>query len=59
MTFAQYLRIETIAGGVGCTDRAFIKALHSRLSDRGKTREHRDWRHTLIRAGLEYKRKGI
>lgn len=59
MNFAQYVRIETLAGGLGCTDRAFIKALHSRLSAEGKNRANREWRHQLIRAGLAYKRKGI
>jgi len=59
MNFAQYVRIETLAGGLGCSDRAFIKALHSRLSTEGKNRENRDWRHQLIREGLAYKRKGI
>ena len=56
MTYAQYLRIETKAGGVACSNRQFIKALHTRLSNRGKTREHKEWRHNLIKEGLEIKR---
>ena len=32
MTLAQYLRIEDAAGGVGCSDRQFIKAAHTLLS---------------------------
>jgi hypothetical protein len=59
MNFAQYVRIETLAGGIGCTDCAFIRALHSRLSAEGKNRANREWRHQLIREGLAYKRKGI
>lgn len=59
MNFEQYVRIEALAGGLGCTDRAFIKALRSRMPAEGRNRANREWRHNLIRAGLAYKRKGI
>ena len=52
MTYSQYLRIESDAGGIGCTHRAFVRACHSKLADTAKTREKRDWRHMWIRDGL-------
>ena len=53
MPFAQFLRIETLAGGAGCSDRAFIRAAHTLLSPvsrvSGDARPHR---HRWIRDGL-------
>ncbi len=60
MLYSQYLRIETIAGGVGATTRQFIRACHTRLGKRGKSRELRDTRHKWIRDGIaerEYARE--
>ena len=54
MIYSQYLRIETKAGGVKCTDKQFIKACHSLLSDYGKSRKYRKNRHEWIRAGFNY-----
>ena len=56
MNYGQYLRIETLAGGVACSNIQFIRALHTKLSRRAKKPEHRQWRHKLIREGLEIKR---
>ena len=53
MTFAQYLRIENDAGGVGCSDRQFIKAAHGLLSPDGRKRWLRDARHDWLREGLD------
>lgn len=57
MTYAQYCRIETKAGGVSYTPRQFIKAAHTVLSEAGKSRLLRDGRHAWLRAGLEYHAK--
>jgi hypothetical protein len=55
MMYAQYLRIESQADGVSCTVREFIRASHSKLSAKGRSRGSRDWRHSWIRAGLRYR----
>lgn len=52
MPYSQFLRIESMAGGTSCTNTAFIRACHSVLSDEGRTRKHRTWRHSWIRSGL-------
>ena len=52
MQFSQYCRIETAAGGVGCTPRQFIKAAHGLLSPKGKNRQSREARHAWLREGL-------
>lgn len=54
MTYAQFCRIVTRAGGIGCTNREFIRAAHSLLSKVGRSLEHRNARHTWIRSGLMY-----
>lgn len=53
MTFAQYCRIETAAGGVHCTNREFIRAARALLSTDGKARAQRKARHMWIRDGLD------
>ena len=53
MLYSQYLRIETIAGGVGCTDKQFIAACHSLLKNKFSRAERND-RHAWIRDGLAY-----
>ena len=57
MMFAQYCRIESLAGGVSCTPREFIKACHSVLQKRYRFGIHartvRTGRHAWIRSGLE------
>jgi len=52
MMYAQYCRIESRAGGVGCTVREFVKACHTCLNATGRGREQRDSRHVWIRNGL-------
>ena len=52
MTHAQYMRIETAAGGTRCGNRAFIKECRKLLSPEGRTREFREIRHEWIRDGL-------
>ena len=54
MMYSQYKRIETEAGGLTCTNKQFIKACHSCLSDYGKGRKSRKNRHDWIREGLNY-----
>lgn len=54
MPYSQYLRIETLAGGVGCTNREFIRSAHSLLVKVGRSRAQRDARHAWIRSGLAY-----
>jgi hypothetical protein len=52
MTFAQYCRIETAAGGALCSNRDFIRAARGLLHDEAM---HHDWRarrHAWLRAGL-------
>lgn len=56
MTFAQYCRIETAAGGISCTARQFIRAAHALLSDEGRGFAARSARHKWIRAGLAIRR---
>lgn len=57
MTYTQYCRIETKAGGVSSTPRQFIKAAHTVLSKIGRTRTCRTARHIWLREGLEYHAK--
>lgn len=52
MLYAQYLRIETKAGGVSCTDRQFIKAAHTLLNPNGKKLGFREARHKWLRDGI-------
>lgn len=52
MQYAQYKRLETLAGGVSASNTDFIKAAHTVLSAQGKTRQCRHNRHPWIREGL-------
>ena len=52
MMHSQYLRIESLAGGVYASQREFIRAARSRLSPEGKSRGMREWRHEWLRDGL-------
>jgi len=54
MMYAQYLRLETKAGGCTATPREFVKACHTVLKQSGKARNKRDVRHQWIREGLIY-----
>jgi hypothetical protein len=56
MLYSQYLRLETIAGGVGCTDKQFIAACQTFLKNK-YSREERNDRHAWIRDGLAYLNK--
>ena len=58
MTFAQYLRIETSLGGVGCTDKQFIKGCLDFILPQTKHHHlYRSARHAFIRDGLAYLNK--
>lgn len=57
MPYSQYLRLETRAGGVGCTNKQFIKACHSVLKPCGRNHTQREARHEWIRSGLIYLNK--
>lgn len=55
MPYSQYCRIESIAGGVMASDRAFIRAARSRLrpdAARSADPEVRRLRHEYYREGL-------
>jgi hypothetical protein len=53
MTFAQYCRIETAAGGVTCSNRDFIRAARALLSSEGKSRAMRHARRMWLCDGLD------
>ena len=55
MMFAQYCRIESMAGGLSASTREFIRAARTRLNAHGKSREAREARHQWIRAGLAHR----
>ena len=55
MLGAQFIRIETEAGGTSCTDRQFIRQARKRLSLNGKTFIMREWRREWLLSGLELK----
>ena len=52
MMFSQYCRIETKAGGVWATPRMMIRAAHTLLAPRGRSREQREARHEWLREML-------
>lgn len=52
MMHAQYLRIESLAGGVTASPREFIRAARGRLAPAGLSRARRAWRHDWLRSGL-------
>ena len=54
MLYSQYERIESIAGGVGASNRQFVRACHTRLNKLAKTRKMRSERHDWIRGGLAH-----
>ena len=58
MTFAQYLKIETSLGGIGCTDKQFIQACHDYMLPQARRHNiYREARHSFIRDGLTYLNK--
>ena len=58
MTFAQYLKIETSLGGIGCTDKQFIQACHDYMLPQARRHNiYRKARHSFIREGLAYLNK--
>lgn len=58
MMYAQYCRIESKAGGCGCTRRQFIRAALSKLKAKARrSRAQREARHLWLLEGLEYHRK--
>lgn len=54
MMYAQYCRIESAAGGVTITPRAFVRAAHGFITDSGKDRAKRTPRHAWLRRGLTH-----
>jgi hypothetical protein len=48
MMYSQYCRIENKAGGVYAPPRRMIKAFRTFLSNNGKSRECREYRHALV-----------
>lgn len=59
MMFAQYCRIESRAGGCCSTSRAMIRAAHSMITSKGKSRECRESRHAWLRSMLEIHEKSM
>ena len=58
MTFNQYLRIETSLGGVGCTDKQFIRGCLDFILPQARHHHiYRTARHLFIRDGLVYLNK--
>ena len=58
MTFKQYCRIERSLGGVGCTDKQFIRACLDFILPQAKHHHlYRTARHLFIRDGLAYLNK--
>lgn len=52
MMYAQFLRIETHAGGAASSNRSFIRSARALLSVRGRSRAQRPARHAWVREGL-------
>ncbi len=52
MLHAQFMRIETKAGGIAASNRAFIKAARTLLSEEGRSAKQRDARKAWLRRGL-------
>jgi hypothetical protein len=52
MLFSQFVRIETLAGGKACSNRAFIRAARTKLSGQGKSFKARAIRHEWLKSGL-------
>lgn len=53
MKYSTYLRCESIAGGVTCSERAFVRAALSRIVPNARfNRQFRGARHAFIRDGL-------
>lgn len=46
--YAQYLRIERLAGGVTATRAQIVRASHKLLGKRGRSSGLRKWRHAWI-----------
>ena len=55
MTFTQYLKIENSLGGIGCTNREFIRACLDYILPQARHHYlYRKARHAFIRDGLNY-----
>jgi hypothetical protein len=52
MLHSQFTRIETKAGGVAASNRAFIKAARTLLSSNGRSAKQRDARKAWLREAL-------
>ncbi len=57
MTFTQYCLIENKLGGIGSTDRQFIRQAHKAINKKARRARHaREARHQWLRSGLDQKR---
>ena len=57
MMFTQYCRIESRCGGIGSTDREFIRQAHKVLKKSARRDSNlREARHAWLRSGLAHKR---
>ena len=54
MVYSQYLRIQTIAGGIGASNRQIIKAVRSMLNADALTNSHKLNRHKIYRLALNH-----
>mgnify|MGYP001389664225 FL=1 len=59
MHFSTYLRIENKAGGYFASDRAFIRALRSKLKKSALKRSSREIRRELIADMFEFRKQSI
>jgi hypothetical protein len=59
MTYAQYCRIESRAGGLSASPRAMIRTARTLLSPLGKSRTKRDVRHEWLREMFVYQRDAL
>ncbi len=59
MPFSTYLRIENLAGGVFASDRAFIRALRSKLKKSVLKRAEREIRRELIADMFEFRKRAV
>jgi hypothetical protein len=55
MLFSQYCRIESKLGGIGSTDREFIRAALKLITAKARRRPMRAARHEWLRSGLGQK----
>ena len=57
MTHAQFMRIETKAGGIAASNMAFIRSAHTLLSRGGRSANQRGARKAWLKLGLGMRAK--